>query len=333
MLGARPWAPTPKWALSRARPREGLPRAGRTGNLRRMATFGKAWKGIVGLGATVLPLPASEPPAPGPAAPIALRLEGDLFALIGEARAAGASEGEILEHRILRALQLDDRDALVTMARDLAKTEVPFGEGRLFSNAAARDGFVAAVQALFFDEAGDLAAFREAVATARVNSPQWMRLLGVDDLAAEVDRRQGGGQVSLEIALATADGGGTTLAALLEGRKGLLLDFWASWCGPCIRAMPDLKEHADAWRPQGLEVAGVNTDQQDQPEHAARIRERFAIDFPWLLEPPTDPLAGPLEIDSIPRMVLLDPTGRVVFNGHPADRELRTALAKLGITP
>lgn len=264
---------------------------------------------------------------------ISRKLEADLYALVLRARDSGAPDGAIVEHRILRAFQLNDLDALLGLVPQLESVSIPFGEGHFLKNEKDRDGFVAALMARFYNELNDESAFFDAAGTARLLSPEWFRQLEVDELSKEFKLRQGGQIISMDLALGKMGGGSVRLGELLAGHCGLLLDFWASWCGPCMRAMPTLKQRGADWRPQGLAMAGVNTDHDDQERHATTTFERYQMDLPWLLEPASRPLSERLEIDSIPRVILLDPSGKVIFNGHPEDAQLKTALRELGITP
>ena len=122
------------------------------------------------------------------------------------------------------------------------------------------------------------------------------------------------------------------LGDLLEGHKALLLDFWASWCGPCIRLMPELQQRANTLPAQGIYVAGINTDKEDPLTKAAEVKEAQNMDMPWLVESEAQTLSQLLAIDSIPRMVLIAPDGKVLFNGHPLEEKLAAALDKLGVT-
>ena len=119
-----------------------------------------------------------------------------------------------------------------------------------------------------------------------------------------------------------------TLAELMQGHKAILLDFWASWCGPCLESMPELKERAAQLPAQGIAVAAVNTDQEHALELATKIRsEKGMSSVTWLLDAASAPYAKALMIDSIPRAVLVSATGTILYSGHPSDLKLDRALA------
>jgi thiol-disulfide isomerase/thioredoxin len=133
-------------------------------------------------------------------------------------------------------------------------------------------------------------------------------------------------RLPMDMEIATSTGEKTTLGKLVAGKKAALIDFWASWCGPCMSLMPELQKKAEKYGPKGIVVAGMNTE---NAEKAEGVRSKRGIEFPWLVEPEGRPLSQMLNINSIPRMILVNPEGRVLFNGHPMDNELTTALAEL----
>ncbi len=133
----------------------------------------------------------------------------------------------------------------------------------------------------------------------------------------------------MDVVLTTSQGEKTTLNELVADKKGILIDFWATWCGPCIALMPELIHKAEKLGPQGIVVAGMNTETE---ERADTVRKERDIRFAWLVEPPGAPFQRLLRIDSIPRMVLVSPQGKVLYNGHPMDPELNKALSKLEVT-
>ena len=71
-----------------------------------------------------------------------------------------------------------------------------------------------------------------------------------------------------DFSLPTPAGPRLSLSSLLE-RGPVLLDFWATWCKPCIKAMPKLQEIHDKYAKRGLTVLGVN---EDGPRGQNRVR-------------------------------------------------------------
>ncbi len=58
--------------------------------------------------------------------------------------------------------------------------------------------------------------------------------------------------------------GSTFRLADYRGKKAILIDFWATWCGPCIDELPTIEKIAETYRDQGLEVVGVSFDRNRQ---------------------------------------------------------------------
>lgn len=105
--------------------------------------------------------------------------------------------------------------------------------------------------------------------------------------------------------------------------KWLLVDFWASWCGPCRRAMPLLKELYGQYKDKGLEVLGVAV--WDEPADSERAVRQMQLPWPQIINAqkiPTD-LYG---IYGIPHLMLISPDGTIVARGIEGD-EMRTAVA------
>jgi len=135
-------------------------------------------------------------------------------------------------------------------------------------------------------------------------------------------------KVPMDLEIETSAGEKTTLGDLAKGKKGVLLDFWASWCGSCMNLMPELQKKAKKLGSKGILVAGMNTENAGKAES---VRKKRKIGFTWLVEPEGRPLSQMLKINSIPRMILVAPDGKVLFNGHPMDDELVSSLADLGV--
>lgn len=88
----------------------------------------------------------------------------------------------------------------------------------------------------------------------------------------------------------------------------VLVNFWASWCGPCRQEMPQLNRLHDTYRGAGLVLLGVNVD--DDPQRAADIAQRQGIRFPVLLDS-DKAVVRRWDLGSMPATVLIDRDGRV----------------------
>ncbi len=100
----------------------------------------------------------------------------------------------------------------------------------------------------------------------------------------------------------------------------VVLDFWATWCKPCLISVPKLDALAQRHAAQGLKVVAVSLDYRR--EDAARFLEANAIHgFINLWAPFTEAraVAYLFGVESIPRTVLLDRHGVIRFIGHPQD--------------
>jgi thiol-disulfide isomerase/thioredoxin len=96
--------------------------------------------------------------------------------------------------------------------------------------------------------------------------------------------------------------------------KVVLVDFWATWCGPCRKAMPQMKEVYEKHREQGLEVVGVSLDKDAAA--LAQYLEENRIAWENLAGDETQALAEKYGVRSIPTLMLVDRTGRVLGVSH-----------------
>ena len=111
--------------------------------------------------------------------------------------------------------------------------------------------------------------------------------------------------------LAALDGRAVALPQAYAGRR-VLLNLWASWCGPCVKEMPELDRFARSQAPNGTQVVGIALD------NAAAVEAfllRIPVSYPLLVDTPGPRDAGvrlgnPKGV--LPYSVLLDAQGRVL---------------------
>ena len=112
--------------------------------------------------------------------------------------------------------------------------------------------------------------------------------------------------------------------------RAVLLDFWASWCGPCRAEMPVLERLHRQFVERGLLVVGVNVD--EPRETAARFIEQQGYTFTVLLDRSFE--ASMLyDARSLPTLVLVDAEGsvRAYGRGTRSEAELRAGLRRVGL--
>ena len=118
--------------------------------------------------------------------------------------------------------------------------------------------------------------------------------------------------------LAASDGGMVRLTSL-AGRV-VLIDFWATWCGPCKSSIPWLIQLSNQYRDQGLTVLGVSMDEQGWPV-VKPFAEKMGMTYPVLLG---NKRVGYLygDADALPLAFFVDRGGRVAgIHLGPANRK------------
>jgi thiol-disulfide isomerase/thioredoxin len=93
--------------------------------------------------------------------------------------------------------------------------------------------------------------------------------------------------------------------------KYVLLDFWATWCKPCLQETPDLKKARERFESRGLVIIGMNSDKKK--ENAERfVREN---EIPWLqssAESTNQVLHHVLKVKWYPTLILVGPDGKIL---------------------
>ncbi len=102
-----------------------------------------------------------------------------------------------------------------------------------------------------------------------------------------------------------------SLSQFIEPGHWTIVDFWASWCGPCRREIPVIKELYDKYKSAGLNVVGVAV--KDNPDQTREAMEHDGITWPVIIADERDDVACmAYGVQSIPCILLVDPDGVIV---------------------
>ena len=149
-------------------------------------------------------------------------------------------------------------------------------------------------------------------------------------LACTVEVPPPAGDPAPDFDLQRLDGGRVSLDDL-KG-KTVLLDFWATWCPPCVLEVPELNAFYAEYRDRGVEVLAISID-DDEPAQLAEWVARKEVQYPVAI--------GTLEVarlfgaEQFPFHLLISPDGRVLERLTPGyhDREELAALVSRHLEP
>lgn len=95
-----------------------------------------------------------------------------------------------------------------------------------------------------------------------------------------------------------------------------LVDFWATWCPPCVEALPELEEIYEKYHPQGFDILSLSFDSSD--ERIRRFREK-AFAMPWrhgrLAGGFNDVVSLSFQLQNLPHYVLIGRDGHIIAEG------------------
>jgi thiol-disulfide isomerase/thioredoxin len=137
----------------------------------------------------------------------------------------------------------------------------------------------------------------------------------------------GRGSAAPDFDLPRVDGQPGNLALADLRGKVVLLDFWATWCPPCLQMLPVLHELHAEWKDRGVTFVGIHAGDTPPDEIAAFLREKPAS-YPVVRDDDSGSVSGRFKVMALPQFVLLGRDGAILrqFWGYTTAGTLKAAL-------
>ncbi|WP_298363676.1 TlpA disulfide reductase family protein [uncultured Lutibacter sp.] len=98
----------------------------------------------------------------------------------------------------------------------------------------------------------------------------------------------------------------------LKGSKLTVIDFWATWCKPCVKAIPELNKIYEAYKIKGVEFIGVSCDGPRSVSKVAPLSKTLQIKYPILLDINSE-IKSELNLNAFPTLVIVNSNNKIVW--------------------
>jgi thiol-disulfide isomerase/thioredoxin len=100
--------------------------------------------------------------------------------------------------------------------------------------------------------------------------------------------------------------------AELKGEKITIIDFWATWCKPCNKAIPELNKIYDSYKDKGVQIIGINCDGPRSINKVAPLASALKIKYQVLTDIDSEVMKD-LNINAFPTLIIINSQGKIVW--------------------
>ena len=113
----------------------------------------------------------------------------------------------------------------------------------------------------------------------------------------------------------------------LKGEKLTVIDFWATWCKPCLKAIPSLIKIQEEFKSLGVNFIGISCDGPRSVSKVAPLTNTFNINYPILLDFNNDVMRD-YNISNLPTLIIVNQENKIVYfhEGFNAGDEIEIKL-------
>lgn len=232
----------------------------------------------------------------------------------------------LLEARFLHNVDLRNDAAIAAMAPEFVAARDTFDPDNSEIFAVKDDwlGVVHYTQALAALQKGDKANFKKHITEAFWLSPKQAPAFAPH--IQELRLKEAMAKITIDPNRTLKDqetGKEVPLGTLLQDKKALVLHFWSPMSQEAQVNMPDFVRTTEACDAHGIAVASILVGQYPgilQDAEATRKEDAAKAACSWLVDSPKKSISNKLRITALPTMVVVSPSGKVLFNGHPSNK-------------
>jgi len=189
---------------------------------------------------------------------------------------------------------------------------------------------------LYLEVFDDMAAGRALIQQIKTDYPDTKPGKGAEEILANIDQQEAAKKIQRALVAGakfpdfeTKDLDGKPLSLANYKGKIVLIDFWATWCGPCLNELPNVIKAYGKYHDKGFEIIGISLD-DSEPKLRSFLKDRnmtwsqYYDGSRW-----KNKLAQKYGVQAIHATFLLDEEGRIIgrdLRGEKLDEELATAL-------